>query len=484
MKIVGKIVRLFMYSLPVVLFFSYYPVIQLANGSAMNYELSLLILWLVGFDLCCLIIICLGKKWREVFLDIRYGWRWLVFPIFVSLSVLWSANVARGVLTVGLMWLIVIAIYGLLKTKKDFYDERVFDYKIWRVFLVATLVICGWCVVQSMLDAFGVGRERTLMCVGCVSQMFGFPHPNGFAIEPQFMGNLLLAPAIATAWLVMWKRKRYKNHTDSYYLRPGFVLLCFFVVTATLFLTFSRGAIYAFIVGMMFMTGFVLAKWKMWKHVLIVWSVVILAFAVTLNFQGFLTQIGPTNDNYGDGVAKVLNHLSLGIVDVRGGEVVENPVENFEEGNAEAVFDGYVEESTDIRLELNRNAVMIWGWDFRTMLFGVGIGGAGQAMYERGLTGTPKEIVQNEYFSLLAETGIVGLGLFVWLLLLVTKKFMKSKEAGMLLSLLLAYLVSLMFFSGLPNALQIYLMPVMFLMICDGVIDRKEGGIKGRNGKN
>ena len=167
-------------------------------------------------------------------------------------------------------------------------------------------------------------------------------------------------------------------------------------------------------------------------------------------------------------MAKVLNHLSRGVIDVRGGEdeVVENPVENFEEGNVtDAVFDGYVEESTGIRMELTKNAIAVWAQDARTVLFGVGIGGAGQAMYDMGLTGSPKEIIQNEYASLLAETGLVGVICFVWLVVMVVREFMKSQMSGMLFSLLVAYAVSLLFFSGLANALQIYLMPAVLYIV-------------------
>ena len=220
----------------------------------------------------------------------------------------------------------------------------------------------------------------------------------------------------------------------------------------------------------MFMSGFLLAreKGKIVKRLGVVWGMMILSFLFTLNLQGILAQVGPTNDTYGTGVAKVLNHLSLGIIDVRGGEdgVVEKPVENFEEGNAgDAVFDGYVEESTGIRMELTKNAVAVWAQDARTMLFGVGIGGAGQAMYDMGLTGSPKEIIQNEYASLLAETGLVGVICFVWLVIMMIREFMKSQMSGMLFSLLVAYAVSLLFFSGLANALQIYLMPAVLYIV-------------------
>ena len=67
------------------------------------------------------------------------------------------------------------------------------------------------------------------------------------------------------------------------------------------------------------------------KKVGVVWLVMVIAFLLTLNIQGVMAKNSQTNDTYQTGVAKVLNHLSLGIIDIKGknnGEVVEKPVEN------------------------------------------------------------------------------------------------------------------------------------------------------------
>ena len=201
-----------------------------------------------------------------------------------------------------------------------------------------------------------------------------------------------------------------------------------------------------------------------------------------------MAQVGPTNDTYQSVIAKVLNHLSLGVINIRGGTeferapvsgdlVVEKPVENFdvdrgedaarvtqegELGDSEqAVFDGYVAESTELRVKLTEAAFTVWKKDLTTMMFGVGLGGAGQAMYVNGLSSSPKEIVQNEYVSLLLETGLVGLAMFVLTLVLIVRGVWKSGARMAILSLLVAYGVTLMFFAGLPNALQIYLLPMV-----------------------
>ena len=487
-----SVLRFLTYLLPCVLFFSYYPIISFGSDESMNFEISLPLIWLVIFDVMAL---CVLAK-RRMLKGVWQKWMWLLFPLYVTLSVVWSLNFVRGSLTVGILWMIYFAGFAFWKLK-DLIDVQGFREKFWRVFFGAALVVCGWCLAQCILDICGVGREYTLMCAGCTYKMFGFPHPNGFAIEPQFMGHVLIAPSIISAYMIMNKLTLTKDARED--VRPSLWFLVsaglVFLLSATLFLTFSRGAIYAFVVAIMFMSGFVIMRAEKWKatmkRVCVAWGIIALSFLFTLNLQGIMAALGPTTDAYGDGIAKALNHLSLGAVDLRNNEngvgnvrvvedeaennePVENSVENFEEDRGkEAVFDGYVAESTDTRVKLTESAIKVWSGDFKTAVFGVGIGGAGWALYENGLSSSPKEIVQNEYASLLLETGAAGMILLILTLVLVVWVMMKNSASGMLLALLMAYGVTLLFFSGLPNALQIYLLPMVIMIAVGGERLRK-----------
>ena len=531
----NSLFKLLLNILPLCLFFSYYPVISLGASESMNFELSVALIWLVVFD----VVVLVGSlRRKEFWRGVVKGWRWLLLPIWLSLTVIWSLNPVRGVLTAGILWLICFAVYGMW-SYRGVLDTQ-FRARWWKWFYGSTMLVCAWCVVQCVLDLMGVPRGCSLMCAGCTYQMFGFPHPNGFAIEPQFMGNLLIAPAMVIAWILVqdnWNgvfrgrvararrhgaralilgrnlRKPLKtpfpithvansqvfNDNGLHFLCFKFLLLCFFVITATLFLTFSRGAIYAFGVGMVVMSVLEVVREKKMrkdvaKRVGMVWLVVVGAFVMVLNLQGLMAQFSRTNDTYVTGVTKVLNHLSLGVIDVRGVseekqalesgvtgvdgscgesegdmEVVEKPVENSEDGldedgQEEAVFDGYVAESTDTRLRLTGAAIEVWHGNFTTAMFGVGLGGAGTALYNAGLSPAPKEIVQNEYASLLLETGVVGIVLASVLVAMVVMSIWKRGDRGILM-LLLAYGVTLFFFSGLPNALQIYLMPAVLMVV-------------------
>ena len=519
--------KFLLYVLPLCLFLSYHPLIKLGESETMYFELSVAEIWLVVFDAVAVAEMVRRKKLFAGLRQKRWG-MWLLFPVWVTLSVVWSLNMTRGVLTAGMMWLVILAGYAMWGLKDEL-DAR-FREVWWKWFFGAALFACAWCVVQCVLDLAGVSQEYSLMCDGCTYRMFGFPHPNGFAIEPQFMGNLLLAPTIVVAWLLLRGNRnsalrgrgssrpslrgsdpsflgrnlrkplrtllsvasRNSITTDSSLSCFSFELICLFIVATTLFLTFSRGAIYAFVVGMLFMSGFMVFGAKkrerggLWKRMGLTWGVVVLAFVMALNLQGLMAEVGPTNDTYFDGVAKVVNHLSLGVIDLKSDdvareveknentegelvndrfEVVEKPVENFEEnsGKEEAIFDGYVAESTDTRVRLSGAAVSVWSQSPRNVLLGVGLGGAGQALYNNGLSPAPREIVQNEYASLLLETGLIGVSLFALMLILVLRVVWKKSTKVMVLSLLVSYGISLMFFSGLPNALHIYLLPAIVL---------------------
>ncbi len=482
----NKIIRGMLYALPLALYFSYYPVISFGMNAAMNFEISIALLWLVVFDAVMFFDFVWGFKLRKVGKFLKEKWAWLLFPIFVSLSILWTGNLVRGILTVGILWLIYFAGFAILKRRE------LFDAKFWRKFLRwffgAGLFVCAWCLVQCILDIAGVSREVSLMCMGCTTQMFGFPHPNGFAIEPQFMGNLLLAPAIVSGGMIIGAARKLNARTTSsgpslradlshcevvtsQSLAFGFslaqLIMLFSIFVAGLFLTFSRGAIYAFAVAMIFLIMFEIVRTKKMRALILV-LISCLAFLFTLNLQGIFAQVSKTNDTYLTGVTKVLNHLSLGIIDIpiekdEGEEVVEGSVV-VETENNDAVFDGYVEESTNIRVGLTESAMRVWSRNFSTMMFGVGIGGAGEAMFKAGEIGSPKEIVQNEYVSLLLEVGLVGVLLCALTVFYILRTVWRNEKSEMVFALIFAYAISLLFFSGLPNALQIYLLPVVFYL--------------------
>lgn len=545
-------------ALPAVLFFSYHPIISLGANSSMNFELSLPLIWLILFDFISLTnfaILFRGYKNSDACSKVEKGSRkrgfamlfesiktwprgperssrkaiaeplvFLLFPLYCTLSVFWSANPLRAILTVGILWLVIFAVFAIIRLSPLL--EPPSRLKIWaiRAFFVSTAVVCLFCFIQSLLDSCGLSRETTLLCAGCTHRSFGFPHPNGFAIEPQFTGNLLLAPTLLVLYLLCQATSKIPSHPNkteqnskTEHLEPEqttttfphlrktpvktALVICAILFSTTLFFTFSRGAIYSYALGLAILIIFALRR-RIFRPVLII--IPVTTFFLSLGLQGTFAHFGPTSETFTSAVTKSIHQLSLGIIDLRpqsnsqASEAFEQVVnegtgasasdadnqagtgldatrrERPESATAsladaaDPVFDGYVAESTNVRLGLSASALATWSQNPRTILFGVGLGGAGIAMHEFDPISnpSPKEIVQNQPISLLLETGLVGI---ILLLAALCFSFRPSNHTlwthpalPLLATLIVAYLVSMQFFAGLPNALHIYLLPPLF----------------------
>ena len=94
-----KLYRYLLYILPLVLCFSYFPLMKLGENETMYFELSLPLLWLAVFDVLGFILVVLKYK-AEIFTKIFGSVLWWLFPLFVSFSAIWSLNPLRGFLTV------------------------------------------------------------------------------------------------------------------------------------------------------------------------------------------------------------------------------------------------------------------------------------------------------------------------------------------------------------------------------------------------
>ena len=499
-KIYPKFLKILIYVLPPLLFCSYYPLLSLGSDASMNFEFSLPEIWLLVFFLVTLLYLgsALRFYWHgphrtQLFLLIA-GAFWL----YAGLSLLWTANFLRGLLTWGLLGLTIYAafmLYYLLFTKFSTDERRL----LLRIFLGSAVIFALWGVGQCLLDVYGVTSEVTLLCDGCTYTAFGFPRVSGLAIEPQFMGNLLLAPTLLALYGAV--------HACSPHRIWLMVVSVFLVVV--LGLTLSRGAIYAFAVGVaiLLIGGFAWQfdrKWlvasrlrQKWsrKHCKTqkslhnkpntrpnrgvenvenfsqLWLLAVLpavGMIIALVVQGGLAAISPTTDTFWSGVTKSVHQLSLGAIDWRADDNQDNSdsiaTDSTVDNEAvDSTFSGYVPESTNVRLQLSDLALDVWDDSASHFLSGVGLGGAGIALSEKDSQLSSKEIVQNQYLSVLLELGLVGFLLLLLFLVYLLKIVSRQKYSVYFLSLTVAYLLSLLFFAGLPNALHIYLFPALLL---------------------
>lgn len=493
--------------LPLALFFSYYPVISLGSDATMNFEFSIALIALLAFDLAALIDLLRNYRFnkdypgltdRQIFI---LSW----FPFFATASIFWSPNPLRATLTSGILWALYFAFLSLARFIHITPSQAT---KIRRIFLVGSLLICIWCWLQCIFNTLSL--SDFLLCAGCTSDNFGFPHPNGFAIEPQFMGNLLLAPTLLALYLCISTRKPLKSLKNRLKTKTAFTPISdlktahrasyaypvlFITFATTLFLTFSRGAIYSFLVALVIL---IVAEIYQRRSATPLRALVAtaLSFLIALTAQGIFAAISPTNDTFSTGVTKSIHQLTLGTIDLRATSVdtnfendnfsisittdntynptevanntsttdsanLANTTDNTDITNSTETskFSGYVAESTDTRLKLNDFALETWSSKPATILAGVGLGGAGVAMHRQFPDQiSSKEIVQNQYVSTLLELGLIGITLAIFAALVVAKLYWRHPARNLIFTLALAYAVSLCFFSGLPNALHIYLM--------------------------
>ena len=446
-----------LYLLPIVLLFSYYPVISLGQNETMNFELSLPLFWLVLFFFASI------PDLFQFFTHLnKTRILSLLFPLYLTISIIWSPNKPRAILTAGVFWLVVFAIISIIQTFKDknVVKNTTLKTRIVKIFLISTSVICVFCWLQCLLDSLGVNHETTLLCPGCTYQIFGFPHPNGFAIEPQFMGNLLLAPSVLVLYLlIIRKRKLY-----------AFLSLLF---TSTLFLTLSRGAIYSFIIGIAFFIVYYLIHKQ--KRALIAIPIIIVSALISFLAQGIFSELSPANETFYSGIAKSVHQLSLGAIDIRqkpAEESSKEPEQPEDSRKEEAQFNGYIESSTTMRLSLNEYALNTWSKTPTIAIFGTGIGGAGMTVAQTFENFSPKEIIHNEYLSLLLEFGILGCILLIFPIFLFIKTIFKNR-LGWLFAITLAFALSILFFSGLPNALHIFIFPALLLFLSPAITTSK-----------
>lgn len=521
----SKIQKVMLLCLPFCLFFSYHPVIQIFSTSTTNFELSIPLLWLLIFA-----ILSLPENFRLYIYSLRIVIKnkslvnktsrpssrhktdklyphflrlfSLAYPFFVTVNSIGSPNFLRAILTSGVIWCICLSLLTILQNISQYKTQ--IGKSVNKNLLIAGTLASAFCWFQSILDIAGAPREFTFLCKGCTSTVFGFPHPNGFAIESQFMANLLLVPIFLSLFYLLERPKNHSNKLNSdpypasklgHFLRFGLPLF----LIATLYLTLSRGAIFSFWVSVfvLFIYQIIkLIKQKscrreiLFRQPLILSAVVFLPFFFTLSAQGLFTELGPTSHTFFDGVSTSVSQLSLGRIDLtkvfhktnennKSHESHESNKLQLSDLNTDAAasaqkapqFTSYIEESTNIRLNLNRLALSSWRTSLRRMLAGVGLGAAGLTLYQEfPELGSPKEIIQNEYLAILYEQGICGVVmiicaaiLFVLTYKLHNKNHEKTSIYGRVLAL--SFALSLCFFSGLPNALHIYLLtPLLFLL--------------------
>ena len=424
---------------PIMIWFSYLPRISLAEDSTMNYELSLTLIYVV-----ILAIVGLPRVWRYR-LELRQSGLVRLASAFIGwsgLCVTWSDNHTRGLLTFAVYVMLYLVFLALVAERRLLCQLLP---KLVRVAIWATISACLLAITQMVLGTFVITNRHSLgLCAGCVAGQFGFIRPNLLAIEPQFLGGLLLAPLLYITYLTLQGKHDYAKQS-----------LLLVLMLTTLWLTLSRGAIYAYLASLVVMILLV----RKWRRQLVVVGLIALSLVVCLVCQGTLASANPRIDSsFTQAVSTSLNHLSMGIVRLPyQRKSPTSPPSIPREHDKQPAYRGYVAESTNVRLSLTKTALAAWRSNqLGRQLFGTGLGSAGIVLARQTGSQYQKEIVQNEFVEVLLERGLIGLVLLGGLVVLYGRLCSQRRDY-LALVILVAYLAQWCFFSGLPNALHIYL---------------------------
>lgn len=424
---------------PIMIWFSYLPQISLAEDGTMNYELSLTLIYVV-----ILAIVGLPRVWhyRSELKQSRSVRLASAFVGWSGLCAIWSDNHTRGLLTFAVYVTLYLVFLALVAERRLLCQLLP---KLVRVAIRATASACLLAIIQVILGTFVVADRHTLgLCAGCVAGQFGFIRPNLLAIEPQFLGSLLLAPLLYITYLTLRGKHDYAK-------QPLLLVL----MLTTLWLTLSRGAIYAYLASLVVMILLV----RKWRHQLAVVGSVALSLVICLICQGALASANPRIDSsFTQAVSTSLNHLSMGIIRLPYQRKSPTSLPSIpREHDKQPAYHGYVAESTNVRLSLTKTALAAWRSNrLGQQLFGTGLGSAGIVLARQTGSRYQKEIVQNEFVEVLLERGLVGLALLGGLVVLYGRLCFQRRDY-LALAILVAYLTQWCFFSGLPNALHIYL---------------------------
>lgn len=489
-NLLTKIAKASVIILPCSIFFSYHPLMYFGEDKLMHYELSVALIALVLFDIIAAIYLLANRKLLKK-APKRFMILTALFPFYATVSILWSSSKIHGFLAAGVIWAIYLAVNAYYWLYKDLFKDKKFTSKFIKIFFGVSVAVCVFCWLQCILDLMGVGRDATLMCEGCVYRTFGFPHPNGFMAEPQYLGGILLAPALLSLYLI-----------SQGFTKKRLALVCIFVVT--LFLSFSRGAIYAFAVAAAVFVIANIIKQKTARALLFI-PVLAVLFLVALTTQGLFAQFSKTDDTFCSGITKSLNHLSLGVIDISKPTAEPTPepekpeektpsdapelepvnaIETAAEDETETAYqDGYIEASTNVRTSLAKAsfALVLARPDY--LIFGSGIGSGGNAVYQNYVdpgyvkndeiknaivaadADIPSLNVQNEYAELALEFGLIGIVLIAIVAFIFAKEIWQHKDRIFFIVLAAAYLVAFLFCSGLTNSLYLYLFIPIFLNV-------------------
>lgn len=416
---------------------SYLPVITFGVLSGVHVDATLLYVVTIGFVVTTLALMTHYKQLRMQLPITVIS----IFAGYSTLSILWTSNPIRGIITSLFLWLMIGLVvsmqYATVKLLK-------IPAIVLRVLLFAYLAVVAIVLWQLVGDATGLSPQLTLLPEQYRSTVFGVARPVGLALEPQFLASLLIFPLLGSAWRVLSGA------------RDKLSAILLISASSLLLLTISRGGILAATIGLTVLLVCIRPHWKIICRTLFYGLISII---VALFLQFALASINVRDSISGTkAVANIIEQLSLGIIKLPETDSAPASTAPLMPTDSTQPTGGYVASSTDSRTTMLQNAIKLWATSLMTFLFGVGSGGFGTSLAAHIDThATSGTVANNFYAEMLAELGLIGTALFVTFLVYVFVKLIKRRQ-WLFVALLVAFLVQWNYFSGNANVIHVWAM--------------------------
>lgn len=408
--------------------FSYLPLLQFGMITGTHIDVSLVYIALMFTAICAV-----PEVWRHRTVVWSYpAWRWLIaYQLFVSLSVLWSQNVSRALLTIAFGWAL-IAVVSLVLVYRAPLKRHSPTIERWvRIAIYVSLWWAGW---QLIGDAFHMPNWTTLLPPQYGGDVFGVARPTAFALEPQFFGSLLL---------VVFGIGVHRSITQTQW-SDGPLLV---VVTTFLLLTLSRGALVASVAIVVLLIA---TQRHSRRALLRTGGLLVLGVGIGFVTLFCLASIrGGAITSGAVSVRAAVEHLSVGYFRF---STPSQPTHSV--ASVASPTPSYIQSSTDSRLSMAQVALQIWR---SSPLTGVGVGSFGAASRELSPIYPLSTVANNYYLELLAEVGMIGLLLFGGFITTILHNLGKQRN-WLLLALLVGVLSQWWFFSGNANVIHVWIL--------------------------
>jgi O-antigen ligase len=309
----------------------------------------------------------------------------LVYLLVVLISVFWSTDPQKSLLVfffTGFTFMIGFFFYYFISSRSDFKSiEKVLFYSV--------LILSVFGIWQFFADSLGLSAFWTGLMERYQNPVLGFPRVQSFGLEPLFMVNFLLIPLAIFSSLFL------TGESSLSKLKQVSILI---LIVVNIVLAVSRGGYIASVFLVVFLLV-VLIKQYSWRRFLKFLSLILVGILLAGSLI-FLSSYLVFEDN--TGAEKLIKHSSQ----------IET-----EKGDNLGTREG------------------TWVWAYQAFkenpVLGVGAGGFGSWMIERGYPGRQR-VVNNELLEILTETGILGflpiLSAVLFLIVGAIKAIKKSKD--------------------------------------------------------